>query len=138
MPILPALFAALVAAAPQPTLSIVFEDASGLQPIVAAGRIDAGTLSAHGGRRATYRSIFRVLVQGRTPGRFARLRASVEAAGPRCTVRIDGVLLSAVPLMIDPLAPVGRAVTHTLDIEVPASEPPGLLASSITWLAEID
>jgi hypothetical protein len=133
-----ALIAALLAAAPQPPLSIVFEDASGLQPIAAAGRIDAGTLSARGAQRATYRAVVRVRVQGKTSARFARLRAGLDDGTTRCKVRIDGILLSAVPQMIDALAPLGRAVTHTLEIEVPASEPPAPLASSIVWLAETD
>jgi hypothetical protein len=47
------------------------------------------------------------------------------------------VLLSTIPQIIDANAIVGLAVRHTIEIEVPHSEPAGELLSSITWTAEI-
>jgi hypothetical protein len=70
--------------------------------------------------------------------RFARLQASLKVEDPRCRVRIDGIVLTQVPQLIDAAAPVGAAVAHTLEIEVPVSEPPGVLATEITWLADTD
>lgn len=55
---------------------------------------------------------------------------------PGQRVRIDGRLLTSVPQLIDASVPVGIAVAHTLEIEVPVSEPAGLLAQNIVWLVE--
>jgi hypothetical protein len=140
MQLLAALFATLVLAAsvrpPDPELAIAFEDGAGLQPTVEGSRLDAGTLTAKGARKAVWRSSIRVRLYGTTGARFARLSASLTNYDARCRVRLDGVLLSAVPQVVDALAPLGRRVTHTLEIEVPASEPAGPVASSIEWFAE--
>ena len=70
--------------------------------------------------------------------RFARVRAFLSGAAPRSRVRVDGILLSEGPQLIDAAAPIGRAVKHVLEIEVPASAPEGQLDLGVTWLAEAD
>jgi hypothetical protein len=69
---------------------------------------------------------------------FARLSASLVADDARARVRIDGVLLSAAPRLVDAGAPLGVAVAHTIEIEVPSTEPAGRVAAAITWHAEVD
>jgi len=65
----------------------------------------------------------------------AALRVWVESPDPRCTLRVDGKLLGAAPLLIDPQAPLGIMVAHRIEIDVPASAAEGLVLSSIKWEA---
>jgi hypothetical protein len=78
-----------------------------------------------------------ISVEGEGTG-FARLSANLVTDDPRARVRVDGVLLSSSPQLVDAGAPIGRAVAHTVEIEVPASEPAGPVAAAITWRAEVD
>ncbi|MGZ6124249.1 MAG: hypothetical protein ACXWLR_04770 [Myxococcales bacterium] len=117
-------------------LAIVFENTTGLQPLPQGALVDFGVLSAKGARRTIWRSTVRIRLQGTTTARFARLSASLRDLDTRCRIRLDGTLLSALPQVVDAQVPVGRSITHSLEIEIPASEPPGPIASSIEWLAE--
>jgi hypothetical protein len=133
----------LLAAAPQPAeeLAISFEAAGGeLQAVgLDAAVIQLGTLRGAGAPSANRRTSVRLRIASRNPAtRFARLTAYLQVDDPHCRVRVDGILLSSVPQVIDARAPVGRPLAHTLQIEVPAAAPAGALQSSITWVATTD
>jgi hypothetical protein len=101
------------------------------------GRVVAGRCASHRCLSTVVRRRFRVRVDGRsTTARFARMHAFVQNEMPGHRVRIDGRLLTSAPLLIDAAAPLGVPITHTLEIEVPTSEPEGVLAQNIVWLAE--
>jgi hypothetical protein len=65
----------------------------------------------------------------------AALRVWVESPDPRFTIRIDGKPLGAAPMLIDPQAPLGVAVMHRIEIDVPPSAAEGAVLSSIKWEA---
>jgi hypothetical protein len=67
---------------------------------------------------------------------FARLRTYLETLDPRVLVSVDGVVLTTAPRLVDAQAPIGSTVSHRVDVEVPASEPPGAFASRIVWEVE--
>ena len=67
---------------------------------------------------------------------FAPLRASLQADDGRCRIRVDGKTLTAVPQVIDPLAPLGQAVAHVLEIEIPTTAAEGPVAASISWTSD--
>jgi hypothetical protein len=121
-------------------LSITFEaseDFSG-----GGGTMDFGRLPLRPGRHAHAvgaRKIVRVWLRAVAgAAHFARLYATLDNASGGCIVRVDGIRLGPVRQLIDGRAPVGAAVSHTIDIEVPASEPPGTVLAPIAWLAETD
>jgi hypothetical protein len=113
-------------------------------PALAAGcdaAVDLGVMRAAAGRGRTPSPVRRERVLVRLQrasgtGGFARLRAYLATAPGGLRVRVDGVLLSAVPQLVDANAPIGPAVAHLIEIEVPASEPPGAIFVPITWLAD--
>jgi len=104
--------------------------------------LDVGTVvAARGPSRGCLRTVvrrqFRVRVDGvATTARFVRTRAYLQSDAPGHRVRLDGRLLTAGPQLIDAMIPLGVPVAHTLEIEVPITEPPGLFAESIIWIAE--
>jgi hypothetical protein len=107
-----------------------------------AAILDLGTVvGTPGGPRSSSTVIRRQVIvrlvstDGR-PG-VATLRAALQTDDRRHRVRIDGVLLSTVPRVVDANAVVGLAVRHIIEVEVPHSEPAGELLTSITWTAEI-
>jgi hypothetical protein len=67
---------------------------------------------------------------------FAPLRASVSGDDGRCRIRVDGKTLTAVPQVIDPLAPLGQAVSHVIEIEIAATAAEGPLSASISWTSD--
>jgi hypothetical protein len=104
-------------------------------------RTPAGPGPAHGRSRSASITRRRIAVRLESANglpRFVRLRALLQAEDPRCRVRIDGITLTTLPQLIDAHAPVGPAVAHTIEVEVPASEPEGPVFSAITWLAETE
>jgi hypothetical protein len=74
------------------------------------------------------------------PGAPASARLSValtaEAAG--CTVRVDGVTLSTLPRMIDPVHRIGSDVVHEIEVTIPTTVPAGTFLSDLQWLAASD
>jgi hypothetical protein len=67
---------------------------------------------------------------------FAPLRAHLQTVDGRCRIRVDGTTLTAVPQVIDPLAPLGQAVAHVLEIEIPTTATEGPVAASISWTSD--
>jgi hypothetical protein len=102
--------------------------------------LDLGSVAAkHGGRGrgATVRQ--RVGVRLDSPAgtvAVARLQAFLATDTPGCTVRVDGVTLTAIPRTLDPVHRVGTTVVHEVEIVVPPHVPAGPFASAITWIAE--
>jgi hypothetical protein len=121
-----------VAASPPPSdLSIVFLESGGL--------LDAGRIARGGGRRNSSMSKRDVRMSIGQPSREARgtatLRAFLETADPRCIVRINGVVLTSAPQVIDWHASIGKTIRYRLEIEVPTSAADGPLQTSIGWEA---
>ncbi|HEV8241836.1 MAG TPA: hypothetical protein VGS57_20905 [Thermoanaerobaculia bacterium] len=103
--------------------------------------LDVGTLSAGSaahGRTPVHR---RVVVRLDSPsGRVAvaRLEAFLGSEPAGCTIRVDGVVLSTMPRLIDAVHRVGIAVVHEIEISIPASAPEGTFLNGIEWVAESD
>ncbi|HEX6098005.1 MAG TPA: hypothetical protein VF432_16885 [Thermoanaerobaculia bacterium] len=101
------------------------------------GVVDAGTIQWRGGSRkatVTTRTVrLRIGQPAPEPRGTATVRAFLETADARCTVRVDGVVLTSVPRVIQRHAPVGLAVPHRIEIEVPVHAADGPLLASIGW-----
>lgn len=104
--------------------------------------VDAGTISWRGGNRKSTvtRRTFGVRIgpESREARGTATLRAYLETPDPHATIRIDGVLLGTTPQVIQRNAPIGIAVMHRLEIEVPVTAPEGTLAAAIGWEVTTD
>ncbi|MEA2571661.1 MAG: hypothetical protein QOI24_3662 [Acidobacteriota bacterium] len=98
--------------------------------------LDVGTLArrerARGARVVRNVAVGVDRVSGVTGG-TATLRAHLQFSDGRAIVRIDGITLGAAQIVIDPHAPIGSAIVHHIEIEVPASVPAGEVASAIRW-----
>lgn len=129
--------------APRDELRLVFLDADDAGSVrsgaASSAAIDVGRVvadnCANGCMRTIVKRRFRLRVEGGT-ARLVRVRAFVQDNWNGQRVRIDGRTLSSMPQLIDAAVPMRVAVTHTLEIDVPTSEPPGALSHSIVWLAE--
>lgn len=125
-------------------LRIVFLEADDRAPVrqgMADALMDVGRIV--GGRcrgAACFRTVvqrkFRMRVDGSSTARFVRVRAFVQQNSPGQRVYVDGRLLTSSPQLIGGEVPLRVPVSHTLEIEVAASEPAGLLAHTIVWLVE--
>ena len=104
--------------------------------------LDAGQIVWLGERRGVTTTTRTVLLRIGRASREVRgtatLRAFLETPDPRATVRVDGVVLGAAPRVVQRHAPIGVAVTHRIEIEVPVSAPEGPLAASIGWEVTTD
>lgn len=130
------------------TLSIAFVDAASsvggtLTTANNDGWLDVQQL-AHkpGSREAVTRTRkqfgIRIVQAGSlTPG-TARITARLESWDGRATVKLDGRVLTAAPLVVDAHAAVGGVAMHQLEIEVPVSVAAGPLAASIAWEVTTD
>jgi len=63
----------------------------------------------------------------------ASLRAYLVSPDARCSIRIDGRLLGAAPVVIDPQIPIGAVTSHRIDVEVPVTAAEGPLNTTIGW-----
>ena len=68
----------------------------------------------------------------------ARLEAFLTDASPGYSVRIDGILLSTVPRVIDPIHRLGMPVLHDVEVTIDPAAPEGALFRSIEWVAQTD
>jgi hypothetical protein len=129
-------------------LRVIFLDGDGDSPVrrgalddatMDVGRVVAGRCGSRLCGRTVVRRRIRLRVDGRRGARrFVRVRAFVQNEMPGHRVRVDGRILTSAPQLIDAVAPLGVPVAHTLEIEVHASEPPGMLSQTIVWVAEDD
>jgi hypothetical protein len=86
--------------------------------------------------RIVVRKRFRLRVDGVRATKFVRVNAFVQLGSRGQRYRVDGRLLSSAPSLVDAVMPLGVAVPHTLEIEILASEPEGVLAETIVWQVE--
>lgn len=63
----------------------------------------------------------------------ASLRAYLLSPDARCSIRIDGQLLGAAPVVIDPQIPIGVVTSHRIDVVVPVTAAEGPLNTAIGW-----
>lgn len=108
-----------------------------------AGRdafLDVGSVSARGGRQRdnAIRITRRVSVKLEGAAATARVSVALLADTPGVTVRVNGATMSTVPRLIDPVHRVGSAVTHQIEMIIPASVPAGPFLNNLQWLAETD
>jgi hypothetical protein len=110
-------------------LSIEFVDAGN-------ALLDTGAIAFRPGKKAAATTRTFALRIGR-PSREARgtatLRAFVQTGDPRWLVRIDGIPLGPAPRVIRHHAPIGIALRHRLEIDVPPEAPEGALLLAIGW-----
>ena len=126
---------AVAVSLPSDPLALTFVGAAG-------GVVDSGTIVWRGGSRPFASSVqtVRVLI-GRAsaePTGTATLTAFLENADARCTVRIDGIVLTKAPRTIQRHAPIGVPVAHRIEIEVPRTAGDGPLLMSIGWEVTTD
>jgi hypothetical protein len=105
--------------------------------------IDVGAIAAeHGGgrrRHAVVRERITLrLESGNLAASKARVSVALGSATPGCTVRVDGVTLSTMPRVIDPVHRVGAAVVHEIEMTIPADVPAGPFLNDLQWFAETD
>ena len=116
--------------APPQELAIVFAPMNGqslMGDVLEVGGIVKGKVARTVGVRVERRG-------GAGKG-VAALRVWIDSPDPRFTIRIDGKLLGAAPMLLDPQAPLGVAVAHRIEIDVPPSAAEGAVLSSIQWEA---
>jgi hypothetical protein len=128
-------------------LSIAFVDvAPGAGTLTAAdndGWLDVHELTHKPGSREQVTRMRRqfgiqIVRAGAITNGTARITARLESWDGRATVRLDGRVLTAVPVLVDGHAAVGSIAVHQLEIEVPVSVPAGPLAASIGWEVTTD
>jgi len=124
---------AVAVSPPSSALSLTFLEGGQVPTAV----VDAGTIAWRAGRKqvsVTARTFgVRIGTATREARGTATLRAYLETPDPNAAIRVDGILLGATPRIIQRNAPIGIAVTHRLEIEVPVSAPEGTLAATIGW-----
>jgi hypothetical protein len=104
--------------------------ASGLSLSFLGGELfDAGSVQGRTARTVT----LRIGPSTREPNGTATVRAFVELADPRCTIRVDGIVLGTAPRVVRRHAPVGIPFTHRIEIEIPREAAEGPLQTSIGW-----
>jgi hypothetical protein len=127
-------------AAPRPSSELAITFVDGIA--AAAAVVDAGPMAWRGvGAKLakTSRTVgIRIGSPSREPRGTATLRAFLETADPGCVVRVDGVVLSHTPRVVQRHAPIGVAVAHRIEIEVPATAAEGPIATSIGWEVTTD
>lgn len=91
--------------------------------------LDAGAIRGRTARKVT----MRIGPASREPLGTATVRAFLETADARCTIRIDGIPLGTAPRVIRRNVPVGIPFTHRIEIDVPPEAAEGPLQTSIAW-----
>jgi len=128
---------AVAAPVPSDELSIAFVDAG--QALLDAGAIAFRPSKGRRGMATTTRTFgLRIGQPSREARGTATLRAFLETADSRCVVRIDGIVLGTAPRVIRHHAPIGIAMRHRLEIEVPPQAPEGALLTTIGWEVTTD
>jgi hypothetical protein len=102
--------------------------------------VDLGRLSARAVRGRSPAIIVTRRVALRLEGMASTARVSVAllAETPGSTIRLDGIVLSTMPRLVDPVHRVGSTVLHQLEITVPAGVPAGPFLSNLQWIADTD
>jgi hypothetical protein len=136
---------ARVAAGPASALTVSFVPLDSATRSVGGGDAvaDFGAVSANHGAGRTRGIVVRRRVAVRIDSRLAttssaRLSVALIAEMPGSTVRVDGVTVSTVPRMIQPVHRIGTAVVHEIEMTIPASVPAGSFHNDLQWIAESD
>jgi len=126
-----------VATPPAGDLTITFVPMAGESLL--GDTLDVGSVAHRGYERRDVTKVTRTvgIRVTRTNGAkgVAALRAWVEAPDARVVLRVDGVVLSSVPRLVDSQAPLGAVIVHRIEIEVPVTAAEGAVLSSIRWEA---
>jgi len=103
--------------------------------VLDVGRIAQQPLHGRAAQRTTRQQTVGIRIDGsgRSMQGTATLRAHLEDADPRYSIRIDGITLGSAPLLIDARVPIGAVVPHRIEIDVPVTAAEGLLTASIRW-----
>jgi len=127
--------------APEP-IRFVFQviEGGGTGSMAGDAFLDIGSVSAGPGRTRGKAIVVTRRIAVRLDGMAPTARVSVAllAETPGCTVRLNGLTLSSVPRLVDPMHRIGSAVVHQLEMSIPAGVPAGPLLSNLQWLAETD
>jgi len=143
--LLAAVLCAAAAAAPPPVLApnplrFAFQVLEGVGASSGLGDafVDLGRMSAHAVRGRGPLIVVTRHVAVRLDGTASSAKVSVAllAETPGTTVSIDGMVLSTIPRLVDPVHRVGSTVTHQLEITIPAGVPAGPYLSNLQWVAE--
>jgi hypothetical protein len=117
-----------------PELSVAFPGSAGV--------VDAGTISWRGGPKdetITTRNVAMRIGPATPEARgTATVRAFLEMPDPLCSIRVNGVLLTVVPQIVQRQAPIGITTSYRIEIAVPTSAPEGPLQTSIGWEVSTD
>jgi hypothetical protein len=115
----------------------VEDDTPGGTNVLELGRVSYQPPShgSHGTAPVTIRRRIVTVRIGTARTGFAPLRASLQGDG-RCRIRVDGKTLTPVAQVIDPLAPLGQAVSHVVEIEIAATTAEGPVSASIAWTSD--
>jgi hypothetical protein len=133
------------AAGPERALTVRFVALDG--PALAAprgdGHLDFGSVAATPDRGRTTPIVVRQRIALRLDGaaggaRSARVSVALKAPTPGCVVRVDGIAISLLPRLVDPMHRIGTDVVHQLEVTVAANVPPGTFLNDLEWLAERD
>lgn len=103
-----------------------------------AAHLDLGRFAADAAAVRQRRTVVtrRVAVRIDGPGPVVRLSVSLAQDIGAASLRIDGIPVSTVPRLIEPMHRVGVSVPHRIEIAVPANMPPGPLLGQLQWTAE--
>jgi hypothetical protein len=125
---------AVAASPPSSDLSVTF--------LGSAGVLDAGTMSWRGGRKdatVTTRNVTMRIGPATAEARgTATVRAFLEMPDPLSSIRVNGVLLTGVPQIVQRQAPIGVTGTYRIEIAISTSAPDGPLQTSIGWEVSTD
>ena len=105
--------------------------------------LDLGAISAQHGARGMREAMVRERIAVRLQGgpaapATARVSVALGQELPGVVVRVDGVVLSTLPRVIDPAHRVGATVAHDIEVTVPASVKPGPFLNDLQWFAETE
>lgn len=123
-------------------MSAVSPPSAGPQLVFLEPAVDAGPMTWRGGSKRSTVTTRTVTLRIGEPSReshgTATVRAFLETVDPRCTIRLDGVVLTTAPRVVRRHAPLGIPFTHRLEIEVPVTAADGPLQASIGWEVTTD
>jgi hypothetical protein len=105
--------------------------------------VDFGSVAANHGTSRARSLVIRRRVAVRLDNRLgttssARLSVALTSDMTGSTVRVDGVPLSTIPRMIDPVHRIGTAVVHEIEITIPDSVPASAFHNDLQWTADSD
>jgi hypothetical protein len=117
------------------SIHVKFEVAEGGDGMLDSGVISQATDDAGRRGESTVTRRFGVRLEGAagSGGTFATLLAFVENPDPNMVVKLNGITLTATPVVVDPQVRVGSLRQHTLQLTVPVDAPEGMFQASIGW-----